>query len=196
LQIRIDSVSAEREDCTMHLDTKTGMLDQAYFHPSPNFDQRESGAVPQAVIIHCISLPPGEYGGSEVLDFFANKLNSHAHPYFLEICDLKVSAHFFIRRDGQLIQLVSTKQRAWHAGESMCLGQSGVNNFSIGVELEGLDSDTDGYTDPQYFKLNELLDSLTESYPDIDASNIFAHSDIAPGRKPDPGAYFNWSRIT
>jgi AmpD protein len=140
-------------------------------------------------------LPPGQYGGGEVVDFFTNKLDESAHPYFREINHLQVSAHFFIRRDGQLVQFVPTSMRAWHAGESVCLGKSGANDFTIGIELEGLDTDKNGYTNDQYTQLDKLLKILKSAYPEIKANNIFAHSDIAPGRKPDPGPFFDWRRV-
>jgi N-acetyl-anhydromuramoyl-L-alanine amidase len=176
-------------------DSTTGLIEQASYTPSPNCDDRPSNAVPEAIIIHSISLPPGEYGNNNVVDFFCNQLNSEQHPYFAEIGHLTVSAHFFIQRDGRLNQFVPTHRRAWHAGESMCLGKPVVNNFSIGVELEGLDSGTDGYTEAQYQTLRMLVESLQVAYPTIKDSNLFAHSDIAPDRKIDPGPYFNWTKV-
>ena len=179
----------------MQLDIVTGLLDQARYIASPNCDEREADNQPEAIIVHCISLPPGEYGGDQVLKFFLNQLDQTAHPYFAEIGGLTVSAHFFIRRDGDLIQFVPTHMRAWHAGESVCLSKPKVNNFSIGIELEGLDTDPDGFSELQYRKLDELLKCLQNSYPAISTNNIFAHSDVSPGRKPDPGPYFEWSRV-
>lgn len=179
----------------MWLDANTGLVDGARYVPSPNCDEREAGFEPEAIIIHCISLPPGEYGGDQVIDFFTNQLDHSAHEYFAEITHLTVSAHFFIRRDGELVQFVPADKRAWHAGESYCLGKPKVNNFSIGIELEGLDTDEDGFTSAQYQQLNSLLVCLQQHYPKIEARNIFAHSDIAPGRKPDPGPYFDWSQV-
>ena len=140
-------------------------------------------------------MPPGEYGGDAVDKFFTNQLDPNAHPYFADICHLQVSAHFFIRRDGELLQFVPTHKRAWHAGESVCLGKPKANDFTIGIELEGLDTGSDGYSADQYSLLSELCDCLRRAYPAIDAHNIFAHSDIAPGRKLDPGPYFDWHKF-
>ena len=179
----------------MHLDTSSGLINSARYLPSENFDQRDTDAEPECIIVHCISLPPGEYGGDQIERFFTNQLNGHEHPYFAHIADLRVSAHFLIKRTGELIQFVATHERAWHAGESVCLQRPKVNNFSIGIELEGLDTDSNGFTDAQYQELHELIASLRAAYPNILKSNIFAHSDIAPGRKPDPGPYFNWPRL-
>jgi len=163
--------------------------------PSPNFDDREAGAEPEVIIVHCISLPPGQYGGNEVERFFTNKLDYDAHPYYEKLIGVEVSAHFYIRREGELKQFVATDKRAWHAGESVCLGRPKVNNFSLGIELEGLDDDAGGFTDEQYFCLTNLILCLMRRYPNISKQNIFAHSDIAIGRKPDPGPYFDWSRL-
>lgn len=179
----------------MHLDTTTGIIAEAEYHASSNCDERPTTNVPEAIIVHCISLPPGEYGGNEVVDFFCNRLDSSRHHYFTEIAHLKVSSHLYIRRDGNLVQFVPTHMRAWHAGESACLGRPVVNNFSIGVELEGLDTDPNGFSEAQYSQLNSVIKCLKDAYPTILPENIFAHSDIAPGRKPDPGPYFEWSRV-
>ena len=173
----------------------TGLVTPATFIQSPNCDNRPADACPEAIIIHCISLPPGEYQNNNVIDFFTNNLNITQHEYFSEISHLTVSAHFVIQRNGNLIQFVPTHLRAWHAGESMCLGRPAVNNFSIGIELEGIDTDADGYMDTQYETLTTLISCLKSSYPLIDARNIFAHSDIAPERKTDPGQYFDWGRV-
>lgn len=180
----------------MNLDAKTGLIKQASYTASPNCDEREHHDSPEAIIIHCISLPPGEYSGDAVLRLFSNQLNADEHPYYQDIAHLTVSAHFFIRRDGELIQLVPSHLRAWHAGESVCLGKPKVNDFSIGIELEGLDTDTDGFTDSQYACLNELISCLRAEYPKILKNNVFAHSDIAPDRKPDPGPHFKWNRLS
>jgi len=181
------------------LDLESGVVRQAEFIQSPNYDEREGGAGGGAnidvIIVHCISLPPGEYGGDCISRFFCNALEASEHPYFQSMAHLRVSSHFLIQRDGHLIQYVSTDKRAWHAGQSVCLGRPDANNFSIGIELEGLDTDTDGFTDPQYSRLNQLIATLRRVYPKIEDRNIFAHSDIAPGRKPDPGPYFDWARL-
>lgn len=179
----------------MRLNKSTGLVDAARFVPSENFDLRDAGCVPECIILHCISLPPGEYGGDAIERFFTNRLPAHEHRYFADIARLRVSAHFLIDRNGVLTQFVATHHRAWHAGESVCLQRPKVNNFSIGVELEGLDTDKSGFTEAQYDCLSRLVATLREAYPAIRSNNLFAHSDIAPGRKPDPGPYFNWKRV-
>lgn len=179
----------------MVLDRNTGLIDVAEFVASPNFDEREAHVEPEVIVVHCISLPPGEYGQQTVQRFFQNKLSADEHPYYQSMAHLTVSSHFLIERDGTLIQFVPVSKRAWHAGESVCLGKTKVNDFSIGIELEGLDTDSDGFTELQYNELNELVGVLKCAYPSIKPNNIFAHSDIAPGRKPDPGPYFNWQRL-
>lgn len=160
---------------------------------SPNRDRRPSGMMPEVVIIHSISLPPGWYGGSHIEEFFCNQLDCHAHSFFRELENLRVSAHFLIRRDGEIIQFVSLNDRAWHAGISTCLGRENVNDFSIGIELEGCDDDV--FEDRQYASLNILINLLMQHYKLIEYDKIFGHSDIAPGRKTDPGPNFDWSRI-
>lgn len=159
---------------------------------SPNFNKRPDGAVVDLLVIHNISLPPGQYGGSEVEEFFLNKLDCSAHPYFAKIVDVEVSAHFFIRRDGELIQFVSLEDRAWHAGQSCFEKQDNCNDYSIGIELEGTDQDP--YSDAQYQSLCSLTEELHQRYPDITAERITGHEQIAPGRKTDPGPEFDWAR--
>ena len=179
----------------MKLDLSTGLVDQAEFIESLNQDDRDDGCDVDVVIVHCISLPPGEYGSGAIQRFFVNQLSPDEHPYYQAMAHLTVSSHFLITRKGELVQFVPCHKRAWHAGESVCLGKPKVNNFSIGIELEGLDIDQEGFTDLQYSTLNELMAVLRKGYPKISPSNVFAHSDIAPGRKPDPGPYFDWHRI-
>lgn len=178
------------------LDNSSGLIEQAEYKASPNCDEREQHELPEVIIVHCISLPPGEYQGDAISDFFCNTLDCASHTYFEQIKDLHVSAHFLIRRDGQLIQYVPTHQRAWHAGESVCLGKPRVNDFSVGIELEGLDTDPEGFSDQQYRRLNQVVHCLRSAYPGIKPQNVFAHSDIAPGRKADPGTYFDWARVS
>lgn len=157
--------------------------------PSPNFDARPPGGV-RLLVVHAISLPPGEFGGDGVIDLFTNRLDPAAHPYYAGLDGLRVSAHFLIRRDGELIQFVSCLDRAWHAGVSSWRGLSRCNDFSIGVELEGCD---DQPFDPrQYEALLGLVAALRGRYP---LEDIVGHSDIAPGRKTDPGPHFDWSRL-
>lgn len=174
----------------MHIDRKTGWLDTARRVASPNFDHRPEGMAVDTLIIHNISLPPDEYGGDEIADFFCNQLDCDAHPFFNEIRDVKVSSHFLIRRDGEILQFVPVHERAWHAGVSCCEGREKVNDFSIGIELEG--SDHVPYEEAQYHALVKLTKAISERYPVITPSRIFGHSDIALGRKTDPGESFDW----
>jgi N-acetyl-anhydromuramoyl-L-alanine amidase len=157
---------------------------------SPNCDERPAGTDPTLVILHCISLPPGEYGGDAIERLFTNRLDPSAHPYFKEIHELRVSSHFLIRRDGELVQFVPLERRAWHAGVSSWRARSRCNDFSIGIELEGAEEDV--FTDRQYEALASLLRELQERLPIRD---IAAHSDVAPDRKTDPGSQFDWARL-
>jgi N-acetyl-anhydromuramoyl-L-alanine amidase len=166
-----------------------GWLLRAVSIPSPNFDDRPFGERVSLLVIHNISLPPGRYGGSEVVDLFLNRLDHGAHAYFAQLTGLRVSAHFFIRRAGELIQFVACDRRAWHAGRSQWRGRGRCNDFSIGVELEGTDEES--FTEPQYDELARLTRDLRERY---DLADVAGHSDIAPGRKTDPGPHFNWVR--
>lgn len=154
---------------------------------SPNFDERPVGEEPSLIVIHAISLPPGDFGGDAILQLFTNRLDPNAHPYFKAIEGLKVSAHFLIRRSGELIQFVSCAHRAWHAGISTWKGRSRCNDFSLGVELEGCD--TLPFEGIQYQVLARLIACLRHRYP---AGDMAGHSDIAPGRKTDPGPCFDW----
>jgi len=157
---------------------------------SPNFDERPEGVPIELIVIHGISLPPGEFGGPEVAHLFTNALPVDAHPYFAQLAGLRVSAHFFVRRDGQLVQFVSCLKRAWHAGVSSWRGRERCNDFSIGIELEGVDCLP--YEAAQYSVCIELIRALRSAYPIFD---VAGHSDIAPGRKTDPGPAFDWSRL-
>ena len=176
------------------LDIESGIVDQAEYLASPNCAERQPGNVAEVIILHSISLPPGQYDNNYVEAFFLNELAVDDHHYFSKIEHLRVSTHFYIKRDGHLLQFVPTKLAAWHAGESCCLDRPGVNEFSIGIEMQGLDTGTDGYTSAQYKTLRRLIRCLRSAYPSIKADKLFAHSDIAPGRKTDPGPYFEWSR--
>lgn len=167
-----------------------GVLTGARQVVSPNQDERPSGMVAELVVIHNISLPPGEFGGDGVERLFTNRLDPGAHPYYRDIHQLKVSAHFFIRRDGELVQFVPCGRRAWHAGVSQWQGRERCNDFSIGIELEGDDATL--FEDAQYVALNTLLAALRQAYP---ITGIVGHSDIAPGRKTDPGPCFDWNRV-
>jgi AmpD protein len=144
------------------------------------------------LVVHSISLPPGQYGGAYIDAFFLGQLDINAHPYFSEIATLQVSAHLLIDRNGRVTQYVPLHLRAWHAGQSEYGGRCNCNDFSIGIELEGLDTDT--FTDAQYQSLAEVTAAIMAAYPAIDRGQITGHSDIAPGRKLDPGPGFDWSR--
>ncbi|MBI3547274.1 MAG: 1,6-anhydro-N-acetylmuramyl-L-alanine amidase AmpD [Gammaproteobacteria bacterium] len=176
----------------IRIDLSSGIVREARFVSSPNFDARPEGSPIDLLVIHSISLPPGQFDGSDIEQFFCNKLNIHANPYYTEIKDLKVSAHVLIRRDGELVQFVPLHQRAWHAGQSYCEGRTRINDFSIGIELEGADNVP--FTDLQYESLVNLTHAVCKTYPAITPSRIYGHSDIAPGRKSDPGPFFNWQR--
>jgi len=158
--------------------------------PSPNFGPRPDGTTIDLIVLHCISLPPGQYGGPEVLQLFTNQLEWQQHPYFQSILGLTVSAHFLIRRDGCLVQFVSCNQRAWHAGVSSYRGRANCNDDSIGIELEGLDGAL--FEPAQYVTLRALCAAILQQYP-IDY--IAGHEHIAPGRKQDPGPGFDWKRL-
>jgi AmpD protein len=166
-----------------------GRLLRARQIASPNQDDRPAGAAVSLLVVHNISLPPGEFGGPGVVDLFLNRLDRSAHPYYSGLEGLVVSSHFFIRRDGELIQLVPCERRAWHAGVSRWRGRERCNDFSIGIELEG--SDTVAFTDAQYAELARLSDELCARYP---IEDIAGHCDIAPQRKTDPGPCFDWVR--
>ena len=167
-----------------------GWLDRALRCDSPNFDARPDGCDVRLVVVHAISLPPEEFGGPGVSQLFANALDPAAHPYYATICDLRVSAHFFIRRDGLVMQFVSTEMRAWHAGMSNWRGRERCNDFSVGIELEGCD--TQPFEPVQYERLAALVKMLRAHYP---IEDVVGHSDIAPGRKTDPGPFFDWERL-
>lgn len=167
-----------------------GLINSARFVASPNYDLRPEGSAVELIVIHNISLPPQQYGGPGIEQLFTNCLNAAEHPYYAGIAHLKVSAHFLIRRDGELVQFVNTHQRAWHAGISSWNGRERCNDFSIGIELEG--SDFEAFTEPQYLTLLPLLATLQAGYP---IKAITGHSDIAPARKTDPGPFFDWARI-
>lgn len=172
---------------------RTGRVLGAQWMPSENFDERPLGVRIDALVVHCISLPPGYYGGGEIEQFFCNCLDYEAHPYFDEIRGLRVSAHFLVKRDGATVQFVSTLHRAWHAGRSELDGVAEVNDYSIGIELEGID--TDDFSEQQYRGLAHLARALLAAYPTITPARIVGHSDVAPGRKTDPGPFFDWQRF-
>lgn len=158
--------------------------------PSPNFDERPPGDDASLLVLHNISLPPGQFGGPEVVDFFLNRLDYSRHPWLEQIRGMRVSAHFFIRRTGSIVQFVSTYKRAWHAGVSSFEGRERCNDFSLGIELEG--TDTLPYTDAQYAALQRLVPALRTRHP---LRAVRGHEHIAPERKTDPGPAFNWKRF-
>ena len=170
-----------------------GWLQSVDVFRSPNCDARPENTPIRLVVVHGISLPPGEYGGGHIQHFFCNKLDGNLHPYFASICAMTVSAHCLVERDGSILQFVSFLDRAWHAGVSEWRGDKACNDFSIGIELEGCDDDP--YTGAQYDSLASLIRALRSAYPQIEADAITGHSDIAPGRKTDPGPGFVWSRL-
>jgi N-acetyl-anhydromuramoyl-L-alanine amidase len=167
-----------------------GLVEGVRYLPSPNCDARPPNTQIELVVIHNISLPPREFGGPGIIDLFLNRLSPHDHPYYAGIAQLRVSAHFLIRRDGELIQFVPCAWRAWHAGVSTWRKRERCNDFSLGIELEGADDIPYGET--QYGRLVELLAAVRQRYP---VKALTGHSDIAPGRKTDPGPAFDWSKI-
>lgn len=171
-------------------DDASGWLARARHVPSPNCDDRPPGIGIELIVIHAISLPPNSFGGPGIIDLFTNRLDPAADPCYQSIHALRVSAHFLIRRDGELIQFVSCARRAWHAGASCWRGRAACNDFSLGIELEGCDSIA--FADPQYRTLAPLLAELRARFP---IGDVVGHSDIAPGRKTDPGPCFDWMRL-
>ena len=174
---------------SLHIDNQ-GIVSGVPFIESPNQDNRPPDSEITLIVMHNISLPPQQYGGDGVIRLFTNRLDPAAHPYYAEIHQLRVSSHFLIRRDGSLLQFVPCRQRAWHAGKSNWQGRENCNDFSIGIELEG--SDFDAFEATQYAMLNRLIGALKLAYP---IAAITGHSDIAPGRKTDPGPCFDWSQL-
>ena len=172
--------------------SQDGIIDVAEFCPSPNFDERPKNAVIDLIVIHAISLPVGCYNTQLIKDFFLNCLDSGKDEFLESIKDLKVSSHFLITRKGALIQFVPTDKRAWHAGISAYKGRENCNDFSIGIELEGCDDEE--FEKSQYYSLSRLINFLSRDLQ-INKQNIVSHADIAPGRKTDPGPYFDWSLL-
>jgi len=177
----------------MKVDRVTSLLAPVRYEPSPNCDERPSETSISLIVVHNISLPPGEFGTGCVERFFRGELNYQEHPYFASLENLKVSSHLYIDRTGLITQFVPFAKRAWHAGESVFQGRQRCNDFSIGIELEG--TDTICYTKNQYKQLALVINTLREAYPEILRRNIVGHSDIAPGRKMDPGKIFEWSYL-
>ncbi len=176
----------------MELELRDHWLNSAQRVPSPNSGDRPVAGDISLLVIHNISLPPGEFGGPHINELFCNRLDGKAHPYFAQICALRVSSHLLIRRDGTLVQYVPFDRKAWHAGRSRFEGREECNDFSIGIELEGTD-DMD-FTDIQYERLAAVSRLLLQHFPALTPARITGHSDIAPGRKTDPGPRFDWAR--
>jgi AmpD protein len=177
----------------MRVDVSTGLLVGVKQVFSPFFDARPSGVVPDLIVLHGISLPPGDFGGPWIARLFTGNLPADSHPEFLERAGMRVSAHLLVRRDGAIEQYVSFAERAWHAGRSAWQGREACNDYSIGIECEGADEVP--YEPAQYATLRALLPMLLAAYPAITPARIVGHSDVAPGRKTDPGPSFDWSKI-
>jgi len=176
----------------LQVDLATGLMRGAKQIASPNYDARPAGVEADLIVIHGISLPPGEFGGPWIERLFTNALPAEIHPYFAEVAPLRVSSHLVVQRDGALTQYVSFADRAWHAGQSNYQGRAACNDFSVGVELEG--TDTLPYEATQYEALAAVVAALCAAYPRLSADRLVGHSDIAPGRKTDPGPAFDWPR--
>jgi AmpD protein len=177
----------------MQIDAATGLLTGARQVLSTHYDERPAGQWPELIVVHGISLPPGEYGGPYIEQLFSGNLPAGPHPYFATLAGLRVSAHVLIRRDGVPVQFVPFGERAWHAGVSSWCGRESCNDFSIGIELEGTDESP--YAGAQYDTLAALVAALCRTYPTLSRERLVGHSDIAPGRKSDPGAGFDWQRL-
>jgi AmpD protein len=171
----------------------TGLLGGVRQVLSPHCDERPAGVQPDLIVLHNISLPPDEFGGPWIERLFNGNLPADQHPYFTEIQGMRVSSHVLIRRDGEILQFVPFQQRAWHAGVSNFEGRSACNDFSIGIELEGADEIL--FADPQYTQAGAVICALLAAYPSLSAQRVVGHSDIAPGRKTDPGPAFDWARL-
>ena len=177
----------------MRVDPASHLIIGACYMPSQNADERPDHCQPSLIVIHNISLPPGQFGGPYVSQMFTNRLDIEAHPSFASLSKLRVSAHVLIQRSGRIVQFVPFNRRAWHAGVSNFRGRSHCNDFSIGIELEG--TDILPYEDAQYRVLAVLIDTLRITYPTLDRQKIAGHCEIAPGRKTDPGPVFDWQRL-
>ncbi|MYB89360.1 MAG: 1,6-anhydro-N-acetylmuramyl-L-alanine amidase AmpD [Proteobacteria bacterium] len=177
----------------MRVDPASHLITGVHYVPSPNTDERPGGCQPSVIVLHNISLPPGEFGGPGIEQLFTNQLDPDAHPDFAPIAEHRVSAHVLIRRDGSIVQFVPFHRRAWHAGISSYQGRENCNDFSIGIELEG--TDTLPYENGQYQVLATLIDALRIAYPSLSRQRIVGHSEIAPDRKTDPGQAFDWDRL-
>jgi AmpD protein len=175
------------------VDPKSGLCVEAQWVESPNFDARPAGQQSELIVVHGISLPPRRFGGEQITQLFTNCLDPSEDPYFETIKTLRVSAHMLIRRGGEMIQYVPFHGRAWHAGQSVFSGRERCNDFSIGIELEGTDDTC--YTATQYHVLARVIQGLWQAYPSLPKQNVVGHNQIAPGRKTDPGVYFQWASL-
>jgi N-acetyl-anhydromuramoyl-L-alanine amidase len=178
---------------TQRVHVATGLLEGARQVLSPHHDARPDGMAVDLLVIHNISLPPGEFGGPWIEQLFNGHLPAAAHPYFATIHGMRVSAHVLVRRDGEIVQFVPFHRRAWHAGASQFEGRAGCNDFSIGIELEG--ADEIAFEDAQYDSTRQVIEALLAAYPALSPTHVVGHSDVAPGRKTDPGAAFDWARL-
>jgi len=178
---------------SLTLNLQTGLLEPVLYQPSPHCDERPLGTEIDMIVIHGISLPPGQFGTDSVSAFFCGELDYASHPYFAEIKGLRVSSHLFIKRTGEIIQFVPFGKRAWHAGQSFYDGKSSCNDFSIGIELEG--TDILPYEVVQYQRLSQAIFLIRQAYPLVTENRIVGHADIAPGRKTDPGMAFDWAYL-
>ena len=178
----------------IHIDVESGLISEARQVPSPNVDDRPEACPADLIIVHNISLPPGEFGGEWIDRLFTNTLDPAAHPYFAEIAEVSVSSHLLIRRDGELVQYAPLHRRAWHAGVSCYADREKCNDFSVGIELEGTDDVP--YTDRQYAALVAVIGALRNAYPSLANAPVVGHSDVAPDRKTDPGPAFDWERLS
>lgn len=177
----------------MKINTKTGIIESGRYIESPNADDRPDEQRAELIVVHNISLPPGEFGGPYIEQLFTNQLQADEHPYFETIHQLKVSAHALIHRNGEVTQFVPFHKRAWHAGKSCYCGRERCNDFSIGIELEGTDDEP--YEDVQYQQLATIIAELQANYPSLEKNAITGHNDIAPERKTDPGPSFDWDHL-
>lgn len=176
----------------LRIDVESGLIQGARQIASPNRDLRPPGVEADLIVVHGISLPPGEYGGAWIDRLFTNTLPAEVHPYFAEVCSLRVSSHVVVGRDGTVTQYVKFTERAWHAGKSVYQGRHACNDFSVGIELEG--TDTTPYEAAQYSALAEVVAALCATYSSLSPQRLVGHSDISPGRKTDPGPAFDWPR--
>ncbi len=187
-------ITTEKKPQNPDINIQTGLISNARINLSPNHDERADSKDISLIVILNISLPPTEFGGDGIDQLFTNQIDKDEHPFYQEIYELRVSSHLLIRRDGELVQYVPFHQRAWHAGVSQFLGRDVCNDFSIGIEMEG--TDFEPFTDEQYKQLEQTINALLETYPNLKPDAITGHEHIAPGRKTDPGPYFEWERLS